>query len=935
MTNIFKFFLTILMVLAMGIASAADIVRYNYITKTVKQKDGSVAIQQWKYTYINNKLKAKDMIDQVIKGGPPVITYNSTTATKTQSDGSIIETVTRLTYTDGKLTARDVVGSKMIAPPTPVPVIRYASVTKTVNQPDGSVLQEDWRMTYTNEKLTAKDKLSTTVLIPAPVVIAKVEPAPVVEPTPVVVAPVVEPAPVVVVVAPVVVVEAPVVEPTPVVVAPVVVAPVVVEPAPAPDIRYANVTKYKTLPDGTAVQENWIMTYTNGKLTAKDLINTIVVGTSTVVAAPVAPVVAPIAFDANFNATTYYNNPNMGTPTAVPSFDPNYYLTSEANRTIAAIGANYAYSRGWTGKGSTILVMDTGIDVNNPEFAGKIKYSIDYTKTGIQDTYGHGTQVASIAAAAKDGTGMHGVAYDANLAIAKIGDTGNVSTTSARAALLWAQQYSDIVVANLSANTNYDAGYKASVYQLQDGTYYSKDVNYGGTNYFNLQKPTDWSNVLGKEMVLVVAAGNQGLKYVQAPAVFASAVDANGRLLMNGQMIIAGGWNSTTQTVEGNDAGHICKVSVNEVCQDTYRTSDFFLLAPSVGIESTSINGNTPSVSGTSYSAPAISGAVAIVHQLWPYMKGDQLAQLLLKTANKDIKNYNVNEMGQGLLDLNKATQPVGNLGISVTGRTGTAVPLSGSLNIAGGVDALVSSMLTSVSAVDSFQRDFTVNLSSSANSSTQPVEYMKQTAGQSWSSKFAGPSVNANGLSLSGSGANLSVGVSSQAFSNNYQALQYQATVTHVDHNPWVNFSGMWGQSGGSTTAELSMLYSPAKVGKWVQAGFMNTTGEYKYGMVNNVSDVKSAYAMVGWKNNNVNFYAGVKPTVIGGSVSLTVPTSVDVDGNMNYNNVTSKIRNNEPGFIGASFEYEPKRDHAINFSATYGQDGTGQVGVKYKMAM
>ena len=214
------------------------------------------------------------------------------------------------------------------------------------------------------------------------------------------------------------------------------------------------------------------------------------------------------------------------------------------------------------------------------------------------------------------------------------------------------------------------------------------------------------------------------MKYVQAPAVFASAVDADGRLLMNGQMIIAGGWNTTTQTVEGNDAGHVCKVVVNEVCKDIYRTSDFFLLAPSVGIESIGINGTTPSASGTSFAAPAISGAVAIVHQLWPYMKGEQLAQLLLKTANKDIKNYSIDEMGQGLLDLNKATQPIGSLGISVTGRTGTAVPLSGSLNIAGGVDATASSMLQNVAVIDSFQRDFAVDLTPATNSTAQPVAH-------------------------------------------------------------------------------------------------------------------------------------------------------------------------------------------------------------------
>jgi len=903
MSNLFKFFVTLLIAISVSGVSAADVYRYSHVTKNAKQKDGTVLIQEWKFTYINNKLRAKDKLSEVARGGPPVVTYNTITKKDTQSDGSVIETVTRITRTDGKMTAKDVISAVMIAAPTTVPVSTYAETTKNKTLANGSVVAETWKYTKTDGKLTAKDIVSTTVITPAPVVVVA--------------------EPVVVVEAPVVVVEAPVAE------------PVVVVEAPGPLITYAYTTKNKTLDNGSVISEKWKYTKTDGKLTAKDIFETVVVSGPAVVAPVVTPIAESVVFATNYNAKSYYFNPYIGTPTAVPSFDPSYYLTPEANKTISATGANYAYSRGWTGKGSTILVMDSGIDVNNSEFAGKIKYSIDYTTTGIQDNKGHGTQVASIAAGAMDGKGMYGVAYDANLAIAKIADTGGVNTTAARQALVWAQQYTDIVVANLSANINYSSGYQASVYQLADGTYYSNHTNYGGTNYYNLQNPTDWSNVLGKEMVLVVAAGNQGLKYVQAPAVFASAVGVDGQLLMNGQMIIAGGWNTTTQTVEGNDAGHVCKVVVNEVCKDTYRTSDFFLLAPSVGIESTGINGTTPSASGTSFAAPAISGAVAILHQLWPYMKGEQLAQLLLKTANKDIKNYSVDEMGQGLLDLNKATQPIGSLGIRASGRTGTAIPLSGSLNIAGGVDATTSGILQNVSAVDTLQRDFAVDLTPATNSVLQPTAHMDQTAGQSWSSKFVGQSVSANGLTLASNGPNLSVGVSSQMFSKNRQALQYQATITQSDYNPWVNFSGMWGQSAGSTTAEFSMLYSPAATGGWAQAGFMNTSGKYNYAMISNVSDVRSAYAIVGWKREGVNLYAGIKPTVISGSVELTVPTSVGTDGSMNYSNVTNKIRNQATGFVGASIDYVPKRNHAVNFSATYGQDGTGRVGVSYKLAL
>jgi hypothetical protein len=865
-----KLVATLLLVTAAGAALGAT--TYTYVTKKVTLADGSVVSQRWQTTFVDSKPKARDMVSQTVLSGPtvvPVVTYTTSTAKVSQPDGSVVAVVTRTTFTDGKKTASTIVSSSMISPPTPIPVVTYAYVTTNKTLANGSVVAEQWKYTSTDGKLTAKDLASTTVVTPAPVVVA-------------------------------------------------------------PVITYNYVTKNLTQANGSVVSERWQYTFTNGKMTAKDIVST----TSTA-SVTVAPVVAPVTNIANYNPATYYNNTNIGTPTAGVSNNPAYYLTAEANKTISAIGANYAYARGWTGAGSTILIMDTGISLASPKFAGKIKYSIDYTKTGIQDNVGHGSQVASIAAGAMTGAGMYGVAFDANLAIAKITNNTSVDTASARKALLWAQQYTDIVVANLSANTTYSTSYRASVSKLIDNTYYSNDPVYGGAKYYNLEKPSDWSNVLGKEMVLVVAAGNQGLQYVQSPAVFASATDANGKLLMNGQMLIAGGWNTTTNTLYGNGAGTVCKVVVGGSCKDAYRTSDFFLLAPAVAITSVNANGTYTSSSGTSFAAPAISGAVAVVHQLWPYMEGAKLAQLLLKTANKNLPNYDVNVMGQGLLDLDKATQPVGNLGISVTGRTGVAVPLSGSLSIAGGVDATVSSAVSNVSAVDSLQRDFTVNLSGATRNMIQPVAYMNQSPGQSWSGRYVGMGNSVNGVSASGYGSNYSFSLSTQAFSKTYQPLQYQATVTNLDTNPWINFSGVWGQSRNSSTTEVSALYSPEPVGAWGQAGLMTTTGVYNYGMVTNVSAIRSAYAMAGWRNKNINLYGGIKPTVFSGSASLTVPTSVDSSGVMQYSSVTSRIRNQSTGFVGANYEYIPFRNHSMNFLATVGQDRTGQIGVRYSVSL
>ena len=84
------------------------------------------------------------------------------------------------------------------------------------------------------------------------------------------------------------------------------------------------------------------------------------------------------------------------------------------------INADFAYARGFTGKGVTVAVADHGINMDHPEFAGRITlgYNAGNLSKTPEDDFGHGTAVAGIIAAAKNnsstvGAGMHGVAYDA------------------------------------------------------------------------------------------------------------------------------------------------------------------------------------------------------------------------------------------------------------------------------------------------------------------------------------------------------------------------------------------------------------------------------------------------------------------------------------------------------------------------------------------
>jgi subtilisin family serine protease len=99
-----------------------------------------------------------------------------------------------------------------------------------------------------------------------------------------------------------------------------------------------------------------------------------------------------------------------------------------------------------------VAVVDSGIDRAHPEFAGKIAAGKSFVSTPWDvDTEGHGTFVAGeIAADASNGQGIAGIAFNAQLLIAKVvRKDGSVSLRSEVDAIHWAADHGARVI-NLS-----------------------------------------------------------------------------------------------------------------------------------------------------------------------------------------------------------------------------------------------------------------------------------------------------------------------------------------------------------------------------------------------------------------------------------------------------------------------------------------------------
>ncbi len=118
-------------------------------------------------------------------------------------------------------------------------------------------------------------------------------------------------------------------------------------------------------------------------------------------------------------------------------------------------------------------------------------------------------------------------------------------------------------------------------------------------------------------------------------------------------------------------------------------------------------------VSGTSFAAPIVSGAIAVIKEAFPYMTATQITELLFTTA-RDLGDPGVDAVyGWGLLDMETATKPVGTPKIVLSNET--IQPLTDA-NVGGIAASAIKNAGLEIAFVDDFGRAFKTKLSDSIN---------------------------------------------------------------------------------------------------------------------------------------------------------------------------------------------------------------------------
>ena len=305
------------------------------------------------------------------------------------------------------------------------------------------------------------------------------------------------------------------------------------------------------------------------------------------------------------------------------------------------INAAGAYAQGYTGKGVTVGVTDVGIvNFSHTEFSGKTGSGVVFDGLKSSDVpltweaVYHPTHVAGIAAADKNGFGMHGVAYDADIASSSTikhyyGDGFFESGSSFYDNYL---TNPDIKIIN-----NSWGDYNNYLSNVQNEEDFNEIIEY----LQNDGSVIEIEKAVNNDKLLVFSAGNDG----KLAAGFENNLDVlTSDKAFNDNIITVTAAKANSFTKNDNGGFNVKSDAIAIFSNLAMYNEDTTLSAPGWYINSANADFAASGKyykddSGTSMAAPMVTGVGALVQQAFPYLSAKQLGDVLLSTSNNNITN--------------------------------------------------------------------------------------------------------------------------------------------------------------------------------------------------------------------------------------------------------------------------------------------------------
>ena len=304
---------------------------------------------------------------------------------------------------------------------------------------------------------------------------------------------------------------------------------------------------------------------------------------------------------------------------------------------LNAIGANATRDAGLRGAGVRVGHLDTGIDPNHPELAGKILAFAEFDANGnrvpnaqARDTTGHGTHTAGLIVGSKVG-----VAPDARILSAMVLPNGEGTFAQVIGGMQW--------VLDPDNNAATDDGAKIVSMSL------------GLPGQYDAFIPAV-RNMVRAGALPVFAAGNSG------PA--AGSINSPGNLP---EPLTVGAVDQNSALASFSSRG---PVTWGAPINASFTKPD--VVAPGVAITSLAPGGGYAALSGTSQAAPIVAGAAAVLRGAKPGADWQTIKDAIRDSAKS--LGGDQNSVGRGLVNLQGALEK---LGVSIEAKPPPAPPAS------------------------------------------------------------------------------------------------------------------------------------------------------------------------------------------------------------------------------------------------------------------
>jgi len=294
--------------------------------------------------------------------------------------------------------------------------------------------------------------------------------------------------------------------------------------------------------------------------------------------------------------------------------------------------------------------------------------------------------------------------------------------------------------------------------------------------------------------------------------------------------------------------------------------------------------------------AIAAGTAIDMIQNSWSYLSDAQAAQALSDTGQSF--------MGGTIIDINKAFQPIGTLSM-------------GGLALNGHITGFDIGNVTG-QALDGIGRNYAVNLAPTNLESNGATMYN---------------AVDAFNTVKDGK-TTFGADDETQQFTFGHAMYQddtttYSLHMTKLNSNPWIGFSGVWGEVTGANIMDNVVTYKQG--GFTAKASMMHVKTNFKKGLITDVSNQFGAWGEVSYAKGGLELGAGVHPVMLNGDVKANIPTSVDMRGKLQYTEHKFKLPTHVNGYLKANYNFNLDTNTKIRVSSAVSQSGDKNATVNY----